>query len=57
MDWLIHRVATSSRYKDSLQTIETEWSLLDVLLANELLDNIDAAEARHARSGATRRQR
>lgn len=45
MPWIIHRVAVSRRYTDSLFTIETEWSLADVYTANAVLDAIEDAEA------------
>ena len=44
--WLVHRVATSRRYSDSLHTILTQWSVLDVFEANLVLDAIEDAEAR-----------
>lgn len=42
----MHRIATSRRYSDSLHTIETEWSVEDVMLANEVLDALEDAEIR-----------
>jgi hypothetical protein len=51
--WLVHRVAVSRRYSDSLHTILTEWSLDDVITANEVLDALDDAADR-AEKEATR---
>lgn len=42
----MHRVATSRRYTDSLHTILTQWSVVDVFEANLVLDAIEDAEAR-----------
>jgi hypothetical protein len=48
-------VATSGKYTDSLHTILTEWSLMDVQEANAVLDAFDdAAERAHARAAAGR---
>lgn len=47
--WPVHRIATSRRYSDSLHTILTEWSIADVYAANDLLDELDDAEARAMR--------
>jgi hypothetical protein len=44
--WIVHRIATSRRYTDSLHTILTEWSLEQVLEANDVLDAIEDAERR-----------
>lgn len=45
MPWLLHRVATSERYHDSLAEIANEWGLDDVLDAHDVLDAFDDAEA------------
>lgn len=46
MPWLVHRVATSRRYNDSLADIMERWGLDDVITANEVLDAYDDARAR-----------
>lgn len=43
--WPLHRIATSGKYHDSLHVIESEWSLLDLQQANEVLDAYEDAEA------------
>lgn len=43
---MIHRIATSRRYNDSLDTIQTKWSLDDVMDATEVLDMYDVLEER-----------
>ena len=43
--WVIHRVATSDRYRDGLATIEERWSLEMVADANDILDAYDDAVA------------
>ena len=45
IDWDIHRIAISERYKSSLIEIETLWSLDDLLDAHDILDVIERAEA------------
>ena len=40
-----HRIATSGKYTDPLHTIETEWSYVDVVLANRFLDAWEDAVA------------
>ena len=40
-----HRIATSGQYTDSLHTIETEWSYVDVILVNRFLDAREEAFA------------
>lgn len=43
--WMVHRVATSGHYRDSLHTILTEWTLADVYAANQVIDALaDAAD-------------
>lgn len=49
MPWPLHRVATSGRYHDSLHVISTEWSLLDVWQANDVIDALAEAEVRAAK--------
>lgn len=50
MPWPLHRIATSGRYHDSLHAISTEWSLVDVWQANDVIDALADAEARaHAK--------
>lgn len=41
--WPAHRIATSGKYHDSLHTILSEWSYLDVMKVNELLDRWESA--------------
>lgn len=43
--WLIHRVAVSGYYHDSLDTIATRWSLADIVDAHDVIDALDAARA------------
>jgi hypothetical protein len=43
---MIWRVATHPRIKDSLVTIQTEWSLDDLLNAHDVLDALEDAEVR-----------
>lgn len=43
--WALHRIATSRRYTDSLHTIATEWSLVDLYDAHAVLDALEDAEA------------
>lgn len=43
---MVHRIATSRRYTDSLHTILTAWTLADVCDANLVLDALEDAEAR-----------
>jgi hypothetical protein len=47
--WLVHRVAVSRRYSDPLATILGEWSIDDVVTANEILDALEEAEERSMR--------
>ena len=47
--WLVHRVAVSRRYSDSLATILDQWSIDDVVTANEVLDALEEAESRAMR--------
>lgn len=47
--WPVWRVATSDRFKDGLDAIETRWSLQMVADANDVLDAFDDALA--AREG------
>lgn len=44
--WEVHRVATARRYSDSLHTIMTRWSLVEVWRANLVLDALADAEDR-----------
>lgn len=46
MPWPLHRVATSGKYSDSLHIISTEWTLVDVWQANDVIDAHDDAAAR-----------
>lgn len=46
--WMVHRVATSGHYRDSLHTILTEWTLPDVVAANQIIDALADAEYRAA---------
>jgi hypothetical protein len=48
--WRVHRIAVSGRYTDPLHTLLTEWSLGDVLDANEMLDALEDAQAAAAQS-------
>jgi hypothetical protein len=43
--WPVHRVATSGHYHDSRHTIETRWSLWNLVEAFEVCDAIDTARA------------
>jgi len=43
--WPVWRVATSDRFKDGLDAIETRWSLEMVCDANDILDAFDDAAA------------
>lgn len=45
IEWALHRVATSGRYHDSLDTIATRWSLADLFDAHDVLDALEDAEA------------
>lgn len=36
--WIIHRIASSEKYSSSLREIEEDWSLKDLMDANEVLD-------------------
>ena len=47
--WLVHRVAVSRRYSDPLATILDQWSIDDVVTANEVLDALEEAEERSMR--------
>lgn len=49
-------MAVARRYSDSLHTIVTEWSIDDVITANEVLDALDDAADR-AEKEATRGRR
>ena len=42
--WLIHRIAVSRRYNDSLREICDEWGLEDVMGANAVLDALEEAD-------------
>lgn len=44
-EWPLHRIATSGLYQDSFHTLCTEWTLLDVLNANDVINAIEAARA------------
>ena len=46
--WVVHRVATSGHYHDSLATIMDGWSLADVADAWCVCEAIDAARAEAA---------
>lgn len=39
--WPLHRVATSGRYHDPLHVIETEWSVRDLLVALDVIEELD----------------
>lgn len=41
---MLHRVATSRRYNDTLADIEERWGLADVLDACRVLDALEDAE-------------
>lgn len=43
----------SERFKETMQSLEASWSFEDLVIANELLDAFDDAEAR-ARAEAER---
>ncbi len=56
MPWLVHRVATSRRYSDTLVDIMERWSIDDVITANEVLDALDdAADRAEKEAGRGRR--
>jgi hypothetical protein len=42
--WDLWRVATHPRISDSMVSIQRDWTMFDVLIANELLDAFEAAE-------------
>jgi len=50
IDWDIHRVATSARYRSGLVEIQTAWSLDDLYEAHDVLDMYDELEHLAARS-------
>jgi hypothetical protein len=41
----VHRVATSRYYRDSLVEIMTQWSMADVMDANEVIDGLEDVKA------------
>ena len=45
VDWWIHRIASSTKYSSGLIEIQTQWSLLDVLDAHQVLDVYAVLEA------------
>lgn len=57
MPWLLHRIAVSRRYQDSLREITDEWGLEEVVVANEVLDALEDAADRAARSREVTRGR
>lgn len=44
--WLLHRVAVSGYYHDSLATIASEWSLQDIVDAHDVIDALDEARGK-----------
>lgn len=48
LPWPVHRVATSGYYRDSFVEIMTQWSLADVINANDVIDAYEDAKARAA---------
>lgn len=44
VDWFFHRIAASKRYSSGLHEIRTQWSLIDLLDAHEVLDAYEYAE-------------
>jgi hypothetical protein len=45
VNWWVHRIATSERYRVSPHEIRTMWKMREVLEAHEVLDAFDAARA------------
>ena len=46
LPWLLHRVAVSGYYHDSLDTIATRWSLQDIVDAHDVIDAFDEANGK-----------
>lgn len=46
VDWDIYRVATHERNRSGLHEIETLWSFDDLMLMNDMLDELEEAQAR-----------
>lgn len=49
--WVVHRVAVSGHYHDSLHTILTQWSLADLVDAHVICDELDRAQAEATKGG------
>lgn len=47
---MIHRVASSGRYSDGLVAIQLDWSIDDVLDANDVLDMFERLEDKQAQA-------
>ena len=45
VDWMVHRVAVSSHYRDSLSEILHTWTLSDLADAHLMLDELEYAES------------
>jgi hypothetical protein len=43
---MIWRIATHPRIRDSLHTIQTDWSLDDLMQAHDVVDALEDAESR-----------
>lgn len=57
MPWLVHRIAVSRRYSDSLVDIMERWGLEEVVVANEVLDALEDATDRASREREVTRGR
>ena len=43
--WVVHRVAVSGHYRDTLEAILARWSLADLVDAHDVCDALDTARA------------